>query len=66
MKHLRGHRKNYFKLAVIALYSTLANVIALYSTLAKLCWIDSNFQYHKKAFIYHEYKTSPPCLSLFY
>ncbi|HEY9190222.1 MAG TPA: hypothetical protein VIM88_05095 [Sulfurovum sp.] len=56
MKHLRGYKKNYFKLAVIAMYSTLA----------KLCWIDSKFQYHKKAFVYHEYKTSPPCLSLFY
>ena len=56
MKHLRGHNKNYFSLAVIAMYSTLS----------KLCWIDSNFQYHKKAFIYHEYKTSPPCLSVFY
>jgi len=56
MKHLRGYTKNYFSLAVIAMYSTLA----------KLCWIDSNFQYHKKAFVYHEYKTSPPCLSTLY
>ena len=55
-KYLRGHNRLYFSLAVIAMYSTLH----------KLSWIDSNLQYHKKAFVYHEYKTSPPALSLFY
>ncbi len=52
MKHLRGYRRRYFSLAVIAMYSTLF----------KLCTIDSNHQYHKHAFEYQEYKTSPPYL----
>ena len=52
MKHLNGHSKQYFSLSTIAMYSTLH----------KLCWIDSNYQYHKKAFAYQEYKTSPPIL----
>ncbi|BFU78947.1 hypothetical protein ALC152_21620 [Arcobacter sp. 15-2] len=50
MKHLKGYGKRYFSLAIIAMYSTLN----------KLSSIDSNFQYHKKAFAYQEYKTSPP------
>jgi len=50
MKHLRGYKKNYFRLSTIAMYSTLH----------KLCWIDSNYKYYKKAFEYQEYKTSPP------
>jgi len=50
MKHLKGYGKRYFSLAIIAMYSTLY----------KLCIIDSNFQYHLKAFEYQEYKTSPP------
>jgi len=50
MKHLRGYRKRYFKLSIIAMYSTLH----------KLCWIDSNLKFYKKAFEYQEYKTSPP------
>jgi len=50
MKHLRGHTKRYFSLAVIAMYSTLH----------KLSRRDSNFQYHKYAFKIEEYKTSPP------
>ena len=50
MKHLKGYGKRYFSLAIIAMYSTIN----------KLSQIDSNFQYHKKAFAYQEYKTSPP------
>jgi len=50
MKHLRGYKREYFSFATIAMYSTLS----------QLCWIDANYQYYKKAFIYHEYKTSPP------
>jgi len=50
MKHLNGYTKRYFKLAIIAMYSTLY----------KLTRLDINFQYHIKAFEYQEYKTSPP------
>jgi len=50
MKYLKGYSRRYFSLATIAMYSTLH----------KLCWIDSNHQYHKLAFEYQEYKTSPP------
>jgi hypothetical protein len=50
MKHLKGYGKRYFSLAIIAMYSTLN----------KLSKIDSNFQYHLKAFAYQENKTSPP------
>jgi len=53
MKHLKGYGKRYFSLAIIAMYSTLN----------KLSRVDSNFQYHKKAFAYQEYKTSPPFLT---
>jgi len=49
-KYLRGHTKQYFSLAVIAMYSTLH----------KLSRCDSNYQYLKFAFKIEEYKTSPP------
>jgi hypothetical protein len=52
MRHLRGYGKRYFSLAIIAMYSTLFKLSAL----------DSNYQYHTKAFEYQEYKTSPPYL----
>jgi len=50
MKHLRGHRRRYFSLSAIAMYSTLT----------ALSWIDSNYQRHRLPHLYHEYKTSPP------
>ncbi len=50
MKHLNGYKKRYFSLAVIAMYSTLF----------KLSTIEINHHYHKYAFEYQEYKTSPP------
>jgi len=50
MKHLKGRKKRYFSLAIIAMFSTLH----------KLCRIDSNHQYHKSAFKIEENKTSPP------
>jgi hypothetical protein len=53
MKHLKGYNKQYFSLAMIAMYSTLY----------KLCTIDANHQYHTKTFEYQEYKTSPPMLN---
>lgn len=49
-KYLRGHNKQYFSLAVIALYSTLH----------KLTRLDSNFEYFKLAFSLTPYKTAPP------
>jgi len=49
-KYLRGHNKQYFSLAVIAMYSTLH----------KLCRLDSNFQYFKLAFSPLPHKTAPP------
>ena len=52
MKHLRGYRRRYFSLAIIAMYSTLF----------KLSAIDTNYQYHKHTFECQEYKTSPPYL----
>ena len=52
MKHLRGHTRRYFSLAVIAMYSTLH----------RLCRLDSNYQYHSFAFKIEEYKTSPPSI----
>jgi len=52
MKHLKGYTKRYFKLSIIAMYSTLY----------KLTRVDSNYQYHLKSFEYQEYKTSPPML----
>ena len=50
MKHLKGYRKQYYKLSIIAMYSTLN----------KLCTIDSNFVYHKKAFEYDSLNKDPP------
>jgi hypothetical protein len=50
MKDLRGYTKRYFSLAIIAMFSTLH----------KLSRIRSSLQYHTIAFVYHEYKTSPP------
>jgi len=49
-KYLRGHTKQYFSLAVIAMYSTLH----------KLTRLDSNYQYHKLAFSLLPQKTAPP------
>lgn len=40
MKNLRGYKKSYFKLAVIAMYSTISN----------LSKIEINMIYHKKAY----------------
>ena len=50
MKDLRGYTRRYFSLAIIAMFSTLH----------KLSRIRSSLQYHTIAFVYHEYKTSPP------
>lgn len=50
MKHLKGNKKRYFSLAIIARISTLH----------KLSRVDSNHQYHQFAFKIEEYKTSPP------
>ena len=50
MKHLRGYTKRYYKLSIIAMYSTIN----------KLCTIDSNFMYHKKAFEYDTVNKDPP------
>ena len=49
-KYLRGHNKQYFSLAVIAMYSTLHKLIRL----------DSNYQYHKLAYSLLPQKTAPP------
>jgi len=53
-KYLRGYKKQYFKLSIIAMYSTLY----------KLCRVEANYQYHLKAFEYQEQNNSPP-LTLF-
>ena len=50
MKYLRGNRKRYFSLAIIAMYSTWH----------KLARFDSNYQYHKLAYDLPHHKTSPP------
>lgn len=50
MKHLKGYGKQYFSLAIIAMYSTLN----------KLSKNDNNFQYHKKAFEFIQPSTAPP------
>ncbi len=50
MKYLRGNRKRYFSLAIIAMYSTWH----------KLARLDSNYQYHKLAYDLPHHKTSPP------
>jgi hypothetical protein len=52
MKHLKGYGKKYFSLAIIAMYSTIN----------KLSTIDSNFQYHIKAFEYLPLSQAPPNL----
>lgn len=52
MKHLKGFFNRYFSLAIIAMYSTMH----------KLTRVDSNLQYHIKAFEYQEKKTSPPTI----
>jgi len=56
MKYLNGYKRRYFSLVVIAMYSTFF----------KLSIIDTNHQYHKHAFEYQEYKTSPPYLHAYY
>ncbi len=48
--YLRGHNKQYFSLAVIAMYSTLH----------KLSRLDNNYQYHKLAYSLSPQKTAPP------
>jgi len=50
MKHLKGYTKQYFSLAIIAMYSTLN----------KLTKSDTNFQYHKKQFEFIQPSTAPP------
>jgi hypothetical protein len=50
MKFLKGFKRRYFKLSIIAMYSTWH----------KLAKIEAAFEYHKKALEYQEYKTSPP------
>ena len=40
MKNLRGYKKRYFKLSIIAMYSTICN----------LSKIEINMLYHKKAY----------------
>ncbi|MCF6245130.1 MAG: hypothetical protein L3J43_08845 [Sulfurovum sp.] len=53
-KYLRGHNKQYFSLAVIAMYSTLH----------KLTQLDSAYQYHKLAFSLTPHKTAPPLITI--
>ena len=50
MKHLKGYRKKYFSLAIIAMYSTLF----------KLTKLDVNLQYHKLSWQFSDTLTSPP------
>ena len=50
MKHLKGYGKQYFSLAIIAMYSTLF----------KLSTNDNNFEYYKKAFEFIQPSTAPP------
>jgi hypothetical protein len=52
MKHLKGYGKRYFSLAIIAMYSTIN----------RLSKIDSNFQYHTKAFEYLQPSQAPPSI----
>ncbi len=56
MKHLKGYGKQYFSLAIIAMYSTLN----------KLSKVDSSFQYHKKAFEFIQPSQAPPYFSYNY
>jgi hypothetical protein len=50
MRNLRGYKKRYFKLAIIAMYSTLW----------KLSKIEINMLYHKKAYLYKLPARDPP------
>jgi len=50
MKNLRGYRKSYYKLAVIAMYSTLC----------KLSKIEINMMYHKRAYEHSIQSLDPP------
>ena len=54
MKHLRGCTRQYFSLAVIAMYSTLH----------KLSRLESNYQYHKLAYRLFPLRTAPPSFIL--
>ena len=60
MKHLKGYKKRYFSLVVIAMYSTLH----------RLNRVDTNYIYHKLSYKDPTKKTSPPInfffLSTFY
>ncbi len=55
MKHLKGYKKRYFSLAVIAMYSTLH----------RLGRVDANYIYHKLSHKDPTKKTSPPINTLF-
>ncbi|OPX26221.1 MAG: hypothetical protein B1H07_04910 [Campylobacteraceae bacterium 4484_166] len=50
MKNLKGYKKRYFKMAVIAMYSTIN----------KLIKTTTNFQYHKKSYIIIKPSQAPP------
>jgi hypothetical protein len=50
MKYLKGYGKRYFSLSIIAMYSTID----------KLSTVDSNYQYHIKAFEYQQPTRAPP------
>lgn len=50
MKRIKGNKKRYFSLAIIALFSTLH----------KLWRLDANYKYHKLAFSPLPHKTAPP------
>lgn len=52
MKNLRGYKKSYFKLAVIAMYSTICN----------LSKIEINMMYHKSAYEDEINTLDPPTL----
>jgi len=54
MKHLRGHTKQYFSLAAIAMHSTLH----------KLSRLDTYYQFHKLAYSPLPRKTAPPVENL--
>ncbi len=56
MKHLKGYKKRYFSLAVIAMYSTLY----------KLGGIDASYIYHKLSHKDPVKQTSPPFSETFY
>ncbi|MDF1875316.1 hypothetical protein JHD48_06185 [Sulfurimonas sp. SAG-AH-194-I05] len=50
MKHLKGYKKRYFSLAIIAMYSSVH----------KLLHVESIQMYHTRALKHQEHKTSPP------